>query len=169
MNSQNVIVQEALNDESFEGLFNDCYKQLWATALFQTHNIDDANDVVQETSILAFKNFNNLHEKRYFKTWITRILLNNVKKLYRSRRTLINQNFDFIEVFAIDQFDQKEDSIACFEAIQSLNKETGQIIILKYFSGYTVPEISRILKIPEGTIKSKLSRGIEKMKLMLKE
>lgn len=56
-----------------------------------------------------------------------------------------------------------EDGVFVSEMLNVLDEKSRSIVILKYFSGYTVPEISLIMKMREGTVKSRLSRSLQKM------
>ena len=61
------------------------------------------------------------------------------------------------------------ESIDLYNAIDKLNVKSKSIIILKYFQDMTISEISRVLKIPEGTIKVYLQRSLKKLKIELGE
>ncbi len=157
---------EARTKGLFEELFADCYKQLYATAFIQVHNENDASDLVQDTALLAFKNFNQLKEIAYFKTWITRILLNNTKKFFKQERAV---NFFDDRIFEATDQTNREETIILLDAIKKLNQKEQDVLILQYFLGYTICEVSKILKMPQGTVKSKTNRSLRKLKELLKE
>lgn len=157
---------EAKTKGLFKELFADCYKQLFVTAYIQVHNENDASDLVQDTALLAFKNFNQLKEIAYFKTWITRILLNNIKKFFKQKREV---NLFDDRIFEATDQTNREETIILLDAIKKLNQKEQDVLILQYFLGYTICEVSKILKMPQGTVKSKTNRSLKKLKELLKE
>lgn len=145
----------------FDALFTEVYPQIFSIALIQLRNYHEAEDAVQEAAMLAYRSFGTLKNSEYFKTWITRILINCCNKQHRLlKRFSANEKSGFLE----DKSVFTDDEIMLRDAIATLDKRSQQIVILRYFSDYTVQEISRTLDIPEGTVKSRLSRSIEKLK-----
>lgn len=70
--------------EAFEAQYKECEKSLYLIAFGYLHNSEDAKDCVQETALSAFKAYGKLKNEEFFKTWITRILINkaNVMLLF---------------------------------------------------------------------------------------
>ena len=122
-------------------------------------NEDDAGDAIGETIINAYKNIKKLKETRYFKTWITRILINECKKMLKTKGKLIS-----IEEYKEEQFlkeDYKEESMDLKNALQALSTEQYHTIMLFYYNDKKISEIAKILNIPGGTVKSRLSKAKE--------
>lgn len=154
------------NKEIFEREINTCFRQLYAIAKIHLNNSEDVNDVVQDTLLLAFKNYNSLRKKEYFKTWITKILLNQIKKQYKKQ-----DRCEYCEPqeFVCGDPVKTEDVLLLNSCIKRCDYMTQQVLILKYYADYTFHEISRILHIPLGTAKSKCYRGLNEIKKMLGE
>lgn len=155
--------------KNYENLFDDCYKQLFAIALLKTNNYHDAQDAVQETYYYAYKNIKKLRQEEFFKTWITKILFNNINKYYLKKK-----REEDIDQFLNDRNISTEnscinDEIILKDAMETLDKKFYDIVVLHYFVGYSVPEIAKSLGIPEGTVKSRLSRSIEKLRIYFGE
>lgn len=69
------------DSSSFDKLFQEYGKSLYITALAILQNKEDAEDAVQDTAILAFSSIKNLKHNEYFKTWVTRMLINRCKRI----------------------------------------------------------------------------------------
>lgn len=147
-------------DDEFLTLLEGCYKQLFSMALIHTRNYQDAEDALQDALISAYKNFNGLKNRAFFKTWLTKIVLNIIRKNYKKTKDIHVVEYDSLR---IDSDGVNEDGVFVAEMLNVLDEKSRSIVILKYFSGYTVPEISSIMKIREGTVKSRLSRSLQKM------
>lgn len=144
----------------FDNLFTEVYPQLFSIALMHLRNYHEAEDAVQETAMLAYRSFGTLKNQEHFKTWITRILINCCNKQHRSLKRFFGNVKDEIPQ---DKLQFTDEEIMLRDAIARLDKRSQQIVILRYFSDYTVQEISKALEIPEGTVKSRLSRSVEKL------
>ena len=148
----------------FENRIAEVYDYLYKFAYIRLGNREIALDVVQDTMLLAYKNYNTLKNKDYFKTWITRILINTINKTIRRER-----KYNSTKEIKTDTtiFDQRE--LYFLDLINQLNHKERDILYLKYMLSYTDKEIAETLKIPVGTVKSKHSRSLKKLKTLLEE
>ncbi|WP_330404140.1 RNA polymerase sigma factor [Clostridioides difficile] len=105
----------------------------------------------------------SLKEEQYFKTWLIRIVINECNSLRRKRLKFLS----FEDVFKNKKIDEKDDYSDLYTAIQSLPKKIKIPIVLYYIEGYSVDEVKEILDIPQGTVKSRLSRGRRLLKTKL--
>ena len=132
-------------------------------------NDDDVYDAMQEALISIYKNYEKLENEKIFSTWATRIIINKCYDLLRKRKNNIVSIDDFIEnntsMGHIDKYEIDEHGIKW--AMNFLNADIKLIVILYYYDNYSIKEISEIVNIPEGTVKSRLSnaRKILKQKL----
>jgi RNA polymerase sigma-70 factor (ECF subfamily) len=93
-------------------------------------------------------------------TWFIRIVLNVAKDLYR------RQKFEIImETVPEGIYYDDHSKLEFTQMIESLQPELREIISLKYYSCYKLNEISEILNIPEGTVKSRLNRALNFLRL----
>ena len=69
----------------FEQEYPKYEKSLFLLAVTYLHNTEDARDVVQEAALAAWRNLHTLRQPKYFKTWLTRIVINRCKSFLRSR------------------------------------------------------------------------------------
>ena len=113
-----------------------------------------------------YQNFRQLKDLKFFSTWATRIVINKCYDLLRKNKNNIvpfdesmenNLNNSRNDVYDIDQYGIRL-------AIESLNEDLKLITILYYYDDYSVNEISEIVDIPVGTVKSRLSRAREILK-----
>lgn len=126
-------------------------------------NRGEAEDVLHETLVIALKSFSKLREKIYFKTWTTRILINQVKKKFRNKPRIISLN-ENIEVGCFEL-----DEIMVWDEVDKLKPKYKIIIVLKYAKDLSLKEIAEILNCPIGTVKTRLYRALNKLKEILKE
>lgn len=122
----------------------------------------DQEDAVQECIRKALQSLHALKNDQYFKTWIIRILINACKDMLRKRKR---------EVLSDDVFMAAPESAdtELFEIISNLEDKLRLPLILHYYEGYTVREISDILKVPPGTVKSRLIRARKELGTLLKK
>jgi RNA polymerase sigma-70 factor (ECF subfamily) len=120
----------------------------------------DCEDAVQSAILKAYEKLNTLKEEQYFKTWIIRILLNECYRLKRREQP----NVSYEECFEFVKAEDEEDFSELYLAIKKLPERIRITIVLYYVEGYSVKEIKQILKIPAGTVKSRLAKGRKLLK-----
>ena len=148
------------NEECFVALCNILKLRLFRTAKGILGNETLALDAVSEAVYRAFKGIKRLREPRYAETWFTRIVLNVANDIYRRQKNEITVG-EIPEGIHNDDHSDMEFS----QLIESLPLELREIISLKYYSNYTLAEIAVLLEIPEGTIKSRLNRALNLLRL----
>lgn len=134
------------------------YKISWS----YLYNHEDIEDVFQNTILKVYENINSLKGTNYFETWFIKILINGCRDTLRNRKREITQE-------DIDFHDYHMDEYNSFLEINSIHEIYREVIILKYISGYSQEEISKILDIPIGTVKSRIYRGLGELRKLLKE
>lgn len=120
-------------------------------------------DVLDEAVYKALCSHRKLKNPEYFATWITRILINECNNELRCRKKL--SSLDEIPETAAEDFD----SLPLKEAIQKLPKELKDVVILRYFSGFTISETAEMLKIPQGTAATRQRKALMLLRLELQE
>jgi RNA polymerase sigma-70 factor (ECF subfamily) len=151
-------------------------KFLYNMALRYTGNRYDAEDLVQETFYIGFKKFYQLREERKFKSWLFAILRNTYLKDRRQEGKFLKSEYedgsDYIRMLEnatehIDverAYEQKIESEQIQELIDELPEKQKTPLLLYYVSGMSYQEISETLKVPMGTVMSRLSRGKQILK-----
>lgn len=157
------------NPEAFERLINSVKTKLYKTGMAILKNDDDTCDAIQETLLSAYKNINNLQKEEYFATWITRILINKCYDIIRKNKkiTTINKELEVSENASYYDVYSEESSLE--RTLNMIEPELKVVSVLYYYDDFSIKEISEMLNIPEGTVKSRLSRAREKMYEILKK
>lgn len=124
---------------------------------------EDCEDAVQGAILKAYDKLGTLKKEEYFKTWLVRILINECYSLKRKECSKVS----YEECFELAAADDRKDYSELYLAIQKLPERIRITIVLYYVEGYSVEEIKQILKIPAGTVKSRLSKGRKLLKMKL--
>jgi RNA polymerase sigma-70 factor (ECF subfamily) len=134
-------------------------------------NRQDAEDAVQDAVLLAYKNFSQLKNPDAFKSWLFTILSNRCKRklrmIIRNRKFMFDS--DISMVTNTGRTDELQNAIDLYSEIEKLSFEEKLIMNLSIHGGYKSHEISKIVDMPEGTVRSKLHRAIHKVKNKLRE
>lgn len=155
--------------ETFESLIVTVKTKMYKTAIAILKNDEDACDAIQEALLSAYKSFDKLENKMYFSTWIIRILLNKCYDLINTKRkvTYLNQKMEVSETDRYYDFYSVESNVE--KVLNLIDSDLKVIAVLYYYDEFSVKEISELLSIPEGTVKSRLSRAREKLYGLLKK
>ena len=128
---------------------------------------DEIYDAISNTTVIVFEKIHTLKNEEYCKTWMTRILINECYKIYNQNKKIIHLEDYNKEKLVHDDtyFDLEIKNI-----IKSLDSDLKQVVVLYYFEDFSVKEISKVMKIPEGTVKSRLSRARSELaKVLIKD
>ena len=133
---------------------------LYRVAFGILKNDDEIYDAISATTVKVFENIHTLKKEKYVKTWITRILINECYKICNKNKKIIYlENVQQKNLVHNDTHEELEFK----NLIRNLNDELKEIVILYYFEDFSIKEISKIIKIPEGTVKTRLSRARKKL------
>lgn len=132
---------------------------------FKISDYEDAEDVIQETYLSAFVNFNRLKNKDKFKQWIITIAKNKCNDYYRRKvKSVEITDYDLSNIsYKQNIFGRIEPSDVA-DAMNALNNNSKEILKLYYFDAFSQEEISQKLNIPIGTVKSRLHYAKQKFK-----
>ncbi|MBP3477321.1 MAG: sigma-70 family RNA polymerase sigma factor [Lachnospiraceae bacterium] len=143
--------------DAFTELMQFYMKDLYRVALAILMNDEDAADAIQDTILVCWEKLNTLRQEQYFKTWMTRILINKCYAI-RDKALHVVDLATYDEPIAEDRY-----NLEYKEALSSLDEKYRSVLTLFYSEGYHIDEISAILKIPQSTVKTRLKRGREKL------
>ncbi len=176
--SELIIKVKSGNSLAYDELMQRYYKKAFAVALRYTGNDDDAKDVVQDTFLKVYNNFDLFDQTRSFNPWFFKILINICKNHLRSQK--IKRLFfpkrieDEFYSEAGHSNDSVNESVNRHERKALIDKALSKIpeaqrmaIILFELEGFSLKEVAEILKIPVGSVMSKLFYGRRKLRKLL--
>ncbi|MPW26747.1 sigma-70 family RNA polymerase sigma factor [Alkalibaculum sp. M08DMB] len=129
------------------------------------NNKEDALDTMQDMIIILYENINRLKKEDSFYSWSKTILVNICKKKLRRNKKIIS--IDDVEEQKIEVYGECEEKIFIQKYLSKLSYRHQEVIRLKYFTDLDYESIAQILKIPVGTVKSRLSNGIKNLKELI--
>lgn len=167
----------------FEREFLPQIDALYTFAYHLTYNEEDANDLVQETYLKAYRFIENYKEGTNAKAWLFKILKNAFINQYR-KKSKKPTRVDYEEI--INYHDEEDSNYSSYmdlreemfqhmmgdevtNAINSLPVDFRVVILLCDIEGFTYEEISKIIDIPIGTVRSRLHRARNMLKEKLQE
>lgn len=149
---------KAGNPDAFTRLMKSQMQNMYKTAGAILINDEDIADAVSETILACWENIKSLKEDRFFKTWMTRILVNKCNDIIRKKQYYLDYDMPE-EPYNDTGFENAEWK----EALSTISEKYRLVMVLYYIEGFSTGDISGILDIPEGTVRSRLARGREQL------
>lgn len=147
-----------ITQEELSALIMDNKAGMYRLAFSILRNDADAQDAVSEAIVLAFEKCHQLRKTSSAKSWLMQILVNSSKKIaVQSNKYVLLENE--IQYEQAEEF--KDDDM--WETVMELDEEFREVVVLYYYEQFSVREIGKMLKVPEGTVKSRLARAREKL------
>ena len=148
--------------------------KLYSKAMYNvTQNEQEAEDVLQESFLSAFKNIHSYKGTAAFGSWLKRITLNNAINLVKKRRLdfeSVEDYGDYDDRFEHEEKDDRDFNVSQVKkAIELLPDGYRLVLTLYLIEGYDHKEIAEILNITESTSKSQFNRSKKKLREILKE
>jgi RNA polymerase sigma factor (sigma-70 family) len=181
--NNSINTKKAESDAQFEKEFMPLIGSLYNFAYRLTLDEDDANDLVQETYMKAYRFFDSYEQGTNAKAWLFRILKNSFINDFR-KKSKQPSKVDYQEVESFYNSDDVDENITTDLRIESVQEMIGDevanalnslavdfrtIIILCDLEGFTYEEMAKILDIPIGTVRSRLHRARNLLKDKLKK
>jgi RNA polymerase sigma-70 factor (ECF subfamily) len=171
-----MIFKKNTSKQVFKELTYPHMKLLYNVALKYTGNVFDAEDIVQETYLMAFNKFHQLKEPSKCKPWLLRILRNNfLKTCQKNKNQQRLSETDYIEFLKnhikpkdADEILVNKSQIKTLKtAIEQLPLKYREVLTLYYMDEMLYKDIAKALDIPIGTVMSRLTRARQGMKINL--
>jgi RNA polymerase sigma-70 factor (TIGR02954 family) len=155
------LVKKAIkgSKRAFEQLIKQHYERIYRTAYLYVHNEEDALDVVQDATYQAYTSIHALKHPEYFMTWLTKIIILCAGKILRERNNVVPLTDEMLTHLLVSDYSNRDDAIHLLNVIGQLKDNYRTAIILFYYYDYSIKTISEMMEIPEGTVKTYLSRG----------
>ena len=146
-----------MDTEEFAAKVEGIRGKLYKTAYIYMGSEHAALDALDEAVYRALRACKKLRQPEFFDTWMTRIVINECR--HRKKQL----SLDEIPEEAAERFD----ALPLKEAVRSLPRELRDLVILRYFAGYTLRETAEILDIPPGTAATRQRRALSLLRLEL--
>ena len=181
---EKVLVERAKNDpEAFGDLYDEYYPKIFGYILKRTASIEVAQDVTSEVFFKALKNIGKFHWRGVpFSSWLYRIAANEITNNFkgaRRRQVLTEEVSEFVNLSspspeieiaqAEEELRKHEEFLTLHEAITKLPVKYQEVITLRFFEKKHLKEIGEILGKKEGTVKSLLHRGLERLRILTEQ
>lgn len=168
--------------EAFSELVRRHQKKMINFAYRMIGEYDQACDVVQEAFLSAYRSLGSFRGNALFSTWLCGIVLNQARtylkrKSIRNRREILlpedhfqsanGGSFNTIlsdEAFFVERIDRQTLQAGVQECIDKLDNKQREVLVLRDIQGHSYEEIGAILKLPSGTVRSRLFRARSDLK-----
>ena len=148
--------------EEFAHEFQKIENPLFFVALGYLHNTEEAKDAVQDAALSAYLGFYKLRSMAYFKTWMTRIVINRCKDLLKKRK-YTEELTDQIAVFS----NMPTEDMEIMDALCKLAPSVSRYITLRFYHDMTYEDVSKLLKQPVSTVKYRTKQALANLKFLL--
>lgn len=167
------LVEEAKlgNEEAFNMLIEENKLKMYKVAKSILKNEDDVCDAIQNALISTYTNLNKLQNNQFFSTWMMRILINKCYDIAKSNQKRYSNVTDISEYNTdenLKKYDNYNSESIIENVLNNIDEDLKIVTVLYYYNDYSVSEISKILEVPEGTVKSRLSRARSKIYEIIK-
>jgi len=173
--------------DAFEALVEKHQKKMLNIAYRMIGNYEEACEVVQDTFLSAYKAIQKFRGESRFSTWLSSIVINLSKNRIRQMKARFHREGPSLndpveteegrfrtepparEPSIVEHLEKREVQAKVQECINHLDAEYREVLVLRDIQGFSYEEICDILKIPDGTIKSRLFRARDALKDRLKK
>lgn len=173
---ESTLIRHAANGDAaaWESLMLTHQEPVFRLAYLLLGDPDEAEDAAQESFLRAWKYLKRFDPTRPLRPWLLSITAN----LARNRRRSAGRYFAaLVRAFRDEPASarieeksiQKLDATELWHAVRNLGLAEQQIIYLRYFLDLSVSETAQVLQVAEGTVKSRLSRALEKLRMIIKQ
>ena len=179
-NERDMIERASRGDAAaFNQLMEQHERRMYAVSLRMCGNREDAQDCLQEAMLRVYRAIGGFKGQSSFSTWVYRITMNTCLDELRRKKNRQNTSLDNLLDMGwspADETNAPEKQAMRSElrrnlnrAIRELPEEMRAAVVLRDIQGFSYDEIARMLEINVGTIKSRISRGREKLREKMKE
>lgn len=146
--------------DAFTQVMQSQMQNLYKAARAMLENDEDAADAISDTILTCWEKLDQLKKPEYFRTWMTRILINKCNDILRKRNKVRLLGDESRE---IPFSPQEYDNVEWLETLKGLDEKYRMILILYYVNGLETSDISAALHIPVSTVRTRLSRARDQL------
>lgn len=174
-----LLIRQATKGDAyaFEQLMRRHESRMYAVAVRMCGNREDAQDCVQDAMLRVYRALDRFKGQSSFSTWVYRITMNTCLDELRRRKVRASTSLDTLLESGWSPSDEtdtperhalrSEQRTALAKAIAELPEDMRSAIVLRELQGLSYEEISDVLSVNVGTIKSRISRGREKLRQLI--
>ncbi len=157
------------DNESRRQLFEAYYKKTFAVVYNILRNRENAEDITQDAFIKAFQNIHQLKDQTKFGAWLAVIASNLARNFLKREKRIDYTDEELTPENSSETKDTEELALLSLEidrvrqAIKALPPDHYQVVVLQYYYDLRVEEIATMLKISQGTVKSRLHRARQRL------
>ena len=140
---------------AFIKLIRQCESGMYKVSRSLLTNDEDAADAMQETILICWEKIETLKKNEYFKTWMTRILINECYAILREKKTLFLEE----EIPESGVMEKAYENIEWIQMLQNMDEKYRTILVLYYAEGFKVREIADILNLNVSSVKDRLVKA----------
>lgn len=156
------------NKDAFCLCVRNCEKAMYSLAFSIVRNNHDAEDIISESILRAYKSLDVLKDDKQFKPWMLRIVHNTAVEFIRKNTKILLA--EEMEDAAVDAKDNEIVSrLALRDAVESLRQPYRTVVVLFYYEDLSIAEIAKVTGANAGAVKKQLSRARNMLQKILKE
>ncbi|MBM6830036.1 RNA polymerase sigma factor [Anaerotignum lactatifermentans] len=151
----------------FEQFINENVDAAYRFAYTYVKNKEDAEDILNESVVKALRSINSLKDTGKMKSWFYTIIARTALSHIKDRQKII-----YLEDGAMEHLEPLTDDyshISFEEMMDHLDPKHRPILVLRFLEDMTISEVAQILELNENTVKSRLYRALERLKLEIQE
>ena len=146
--------------DAFTELMEMNMQSMYKTAWVYLKNDMDIADAIQDTILACYENIDTLRNPKYFKTWMTRVLINKCNDIIRGWHY-----HEDIEVVSVEgKLDQQFESCEWKALLNSIEEKYSIVILMHYYDGMSAKEIGKVLGLNTNTVLTRLRRGRQQLR-----
>jgi RNA polymerase sigma-70 factor (ECF subfamily) len=144
-----------------EALFDEHWLTAWRAAYAVSGRDDLADDAAQDAFVKAIRSLSSFDRSRPFAPWIAKIAVNRARDLLRAERRR-----GFVSLDEEMEALPRTDVSGLLVAVAALPREQREAVVLHHVLGFSLKEAAEIVEAPEGTVTSRLGRGVARIRQM---
>jgi len=163
--ASNISLAKQGDKEAFLSLIDENKLNIYRVARGMLRDEQDIEDAIQNTIIKVYSNIKTLKQNEYFRTWLIKVLINECNMTLRSNKKTVAIDSIIDNRQELDSFK----SLDLTSTVNSLPQDLREVTVLFYFEDMCQKDIAKFLDIPEGTVKSRLTRARKRLYEVLGE
>ncbi|RPI66671.1 MAG: RNA polymerase sigma factor [Ignavibacteriales bacterium] len=186
LNEENLLKEIENDPQKFGEIYEAFYKKIFGYVFRRTGNYDSAKDITAETFLKAYTGIGKFKWRNISVLyWLYKIATNEINKFFNSRKYMPESLNRIHEEYGVDitdysnaeterimleeELEKHQEFMKVSNLIKKLDPKYQDVISLRFFEQKSIKEIAIILEKKEGTVKSLLSRGLDRLKENLQD